>query len=299
MKSLSVPMVAHYAQRERTVANFWRVTRTDGEVFGFTDHDLPKIIDNVIYEAFSGFTASQLATNAMLSVDNMEVTGLLDSAGITDADLEAGLWDGAEFLIFEQNYVDLTMEPNILLTGTLGVVKREKGLFVGELRSLTAPLQKSVGDMVTPNCRYVLGDADCKVDLTPFTEINVPVSSVISRRVFVAAVFAAGSPPYPDDWFSWGVVTFTTGLNAGFSMDVKSYLADGTIELQLPFPYEIHGADNSPADEFTIVPGCNKQLKTGVDAYLGDCKMKYDNVINFGGESEVPLPNRSFRLPGG
>ena len=298
MKGLSVALKAHYALPERTIATYWKVTRTDGEIFGFTNHDQAAVISGVTYEAMSGFNASELATNAMLSVDNMEVTGLFDSSGITDADLEAGRWDNSAFEIFEANYTDFTMGRNILLTGTLGVVKREQGMFVGELRSLTAALQKNVGHIITPNCRYKLGDADCKVDLESFTEHNVPVSEVISRRVFVASVFASGSPPYPDGWFNWGVVTFTTGDNAGFSMDVKSYLADGTIELQLPFPYEIAGSDNSPADEFTISPGCNKLLKTGPGEYLGDCKMKFDNVVNFGGEPEVPLPNRSFRLPG-
>lgn len=294
MKILSSNLRAHYASAERTIATFWKVTRTDGTIFGFTDLDQPRDISGLRYEAFSGFTASQIVTNALLSVDNMEVDGLFDSSGITDADLEAGIWDNAEIEIFEANYADLTMGRNVLLTGWLGHVKHKQGLFVAELRSLTAPLQKNVGDMITPNCRYKLGDADCKVDLDAYTEHDVPVSSVVSRRIIVAAVFAAGSPPYPNDWFNWGVLTFTTGLNAGFSMDIKSYLSNGTIELQLPFPYAV-----SVADEFTISPGCNKKFKTNPNEYLGDCVIKFNNGINNGGEPEVPLPSRSFRLPGG
>lgn len=291
MKVLSSNLLAHYALPERTVATFWKVTRTDGTIFGFTDLDQPREISGIRYEAFSGFTASALATNATLSVDNMEVTGLFDSSGITDAELEAGIWDNAEIEIFEANYADLTMGRNVLLTGWLGQVKHEKGLFVAELRSLTSKLQKTVGDMITPNCRYKLGDADCKVDLTAYTFYDVPVTTVTSRRVIVAS--ALGSPTLPTDWFSWGVLTFTTGLNAGFSMDIKSYLSNGTIELQLPFPYAI-----SVADEFTISPGCNKKFKTGEGVYLGDCIVKFDNAINNGSEPEVPLPNKTFRVPG-
>lgn len=296
MKSFDLALDAHYEAPERTIATFWKVTLegSPAVVFGFTDHDKPRVIDGVLYEAMSGFTASQIITNAQLSVDNMEVDGLFDSSGITEADIEAGVWDNSEIEIFEANYEDLTMGRNVLLTGWLGQIKRKGGLFVAELRSLTSPLQKTVGDMITPNCRYRLGDADCKVDLAPLTEHDVPVTSVTSRRVFVATSLASASPSYPVDWFSWGVLTFTTGLNATYSMDVKSYAADGTIELQLPFPYAV-----AVGDEFSIEPGCNKQLKTGPTAYLGDCKVKFDNVINFGGEPEVPLPSRSFRLPGG
>lgn len=292
MKTFTLAETTDYAAPERTIAKCWNVVRTDGEVFGFTDHDQPIPIGGVIYEALSGFTASQLVTNAQLSVDNMELEGLFDSAGITDAELEAGIWDNAEIVIFEANYVTRTW-TNTLLTGWLGQVRRNKGLFVAELRSLTSTLQKTVGDMITPNCRYKLGDLNCKVDLDVLTEHDVPVTSVTSRRIFVASSLGSTSPNYATGWYSWGVVTFTTGLNAGFSMDIKSYTAGGTVELQLPFPYAI-----SVADEFSISPGCNKQHKTGPSEYLGDCGEKFDNVINNGSEPEVPLPSKTFRLPG-
>lgn len=292
MKVFTVQQAADYAAPERTIATFWRVTRTDGTIFGFTNHDVAKQIDGVIYEAFSGFTASELATNSTLSVDNMEVEGLFDSSGITDADLEAGLWDNAAIHIFEANYVALAW-TNTLLTGWLGQVRHNRGLFVAELRSLMSKVQKSVGDVITPTCRYKLGDLNCKVDLDAITEHDVPVSAVTSRLVIVSAVLASISPAYAADHFSWGVITFTTGANAGFSMDVKQYAADGTITLQLPFPYTV-----AVNDEFSISPGCNKLLKTGPGEYLGDCKVKFDNVVNFGGEPEVPLAARSFRIPG-
>lgn len=294
MKTLLSSALIDYAAPERTIAKCWNVVRTDGEMFGFTDHDQPITIGGVTYEALSGFTASQLVTNATLSVDNMELEGLFDSTGITDAELEAGVWDNAEIVIFEANYETRTW-TNILLTGWLGQFKRNGGLFVAELRSLTSPLQKTVGDMITPNCRYKLGDADCKVDLDAITEFDVPVTTVTTRRIFIAASLIGDTRQ-----FNWGVVTFTTGPNAGFSMDVKSFdPGTGTIELQLPFPYEVSGNDNSPADEFSIAPGCNKKSKTAVGVYDGDCITFYDNMINFGGEPEVPLPSKSFRLPGG
>lgn len=293
MKSLAPAALVDYAAPERTIAKCWNVVRTDGEIFGFTDHDQPLPIAGVTYEALSGFTASQLATNATLGVDNMDLEGLFDSAGITDADMEAGIWDNAEIVIFEANYVTRTW-TNTLLTGWLGEVRHRRGLFLAELRSLTSTLQKTVGDMITPNCRYKLGDLNCKVDLDVLTEHDVPVTSVTSRRVFVASSLAAVSPSYAANWFNWGVLTFTTGDNAGFSMDVKSYAADGTVELQLPLPYAI-----AVADEFSISPGCNKQFKTSDGVYEGDCIVKFDNGINNGSEPEVPLPSRSFRLPGG
>ncbi len=294
MKSLG-SLATLYASPERTICTCWKVTRVDTEVFGFTDHDQSVSVGGLNYEADSGFTASQIATNAMLSVDNMEVDGLFDSSGITDAALEAGIWDNAAIEIFEADYTDTTKPRNVLLTGWIGNIKRHKGLFVAELRSLTAPLQKTVGDMITPNCRYKLGDLNCKVDIDAITEHDVPVTEVIARRVFTAVSLIGDTRQ-----FNWGVVTFTTGLNATFSQDIKSFdPITGEIELQLPFPYEVSGIDSSPADEFSIKPGCNKQSKTAPGVYDGDCITFYDNMINNGSEPEVPLPSRSFRLPGG
>ncbi len=289
MKNLSASLAAHYALPERTIAAFWLVQRTDGVVFGFTDHDQPRVIDGVTYEAFSGFTGSQVATNSQLSVDNMEVTGLFDSSGLTDAQLEAGVWDNSEIEYFEANYMDLTMGRNPLMAGWLGHVKRNGGMFVAELRSLTSLVQKAVGDVLTPNCRYKLGDLNCKVDLAAITEYDVPVTSVTSRLVIIASSLIVDTRQ-----FNWGVLRFTTGLNAGFAQDIKSFnSATGAITLQLTFPYAV-----SVADEFTIEPGCNKLLKTAT-GYDGDCKTIYNNVINFGGEPEIPMASRSYRLPGG
>jgi uncharacterized phage protein (TIGR02218 family) len=137
-----------------------------------------------------------------------------------------------------------------------------------------------------------LGSPRCGVDLVPFTFTGEAVSSVTSRRIFVSAELAAESPALPDGWFDWGVLTFETGANAGFAQDVKSWLADGTITLQLAFPYEIQ-----VGDEFTIAPGCNKLFKAADGTYTGDCIVKFDNGVNFQGFPEVPSTNKTMQFP--
>lgn len=295
MKTLSAALLAHYAQSTTTICTIWKITRLDGEVFGFTDLDRDVSFDGMTYSARSGYTPSQLESKVDLSVDNMELIGLLDSAGITANDVEAGLWNGAAYEISEINYLDESMGRNLLSTGWIGQIRRGKqGLQVAELRGLASKLQMNVGRIVLPTCDAQLGDARCGVDLGPFTLVGIPVTTVESRLVIVATdLTTASSPPFAAGWFNWGVITFTTGANAGLAQDIKEYEADGTLTLQMAFPYTV-----AVGDEFTIRPGCNKLLKTGEDEYLGDCKVKFDNVVNFQGFAEVPLPSESVAFPG-
>src|SRR5574337_1440406 len=119
MKTRSAALAAHQAGGSTTLACCWKITRLDGQVFGFTSVDQDIVFAGVTYLAATGFTPSAMQSKADLSVANLEVTGMLDAASITEADLLAGRWDGAAVEIFEVNYRDLTMGRMILRTGTL------------------------------------------------------------------------------------------------------------------------------------------------------------------------------------
>lgn len=41
MKTIPTALQAHYASGGTTLATLWKITRADGIVFGFTDHDAP------------------------------------------------------------------------------------------------------------------------------------------------------------------------------------------------------------------------------------------------------------------
>lgn len=75
-------------------------------------------------------------------------------------------------------------------------------------------------------------------------------------------------------YFDHGKITFTSGLNSGLSMDIKSSLP-GQITLFLPMPNAVQ-----VGDAYTIVAGCDKSIET--------CKATFDNVVNFGGFPYLP-----------
>lgn len=63
---------------------------------GFTSHDEDLFFDGVNYEATTGFEPSVVDTTADMSVDNLDVEGMLSDDRITEDDIAAGLYDFAK-----------------------------------------------------------------------------------------------------------------------------------------------------------------------------------------------------------
>jgi hypothetical protein len=75
-------------------------------------------------------------------------------------------------------------------------------------------------------------------------------------------------------YFDNGVITFTSGLNTGLSMEVQSYVP-GQWTLELPMPY-------LPAigDTYSMHAGCDYSLET--------CRDRFSNLVNMRAEPYVP-----------
>ncbi len=87
---------AHLAGGATTLSRCFAVTRKDGVVLGFTDHDRDLVFDGISFRAESGMTAKAIQQGTGLSVDNSEAFGALKSDAIVEEDILAGRYDGAE-----------------------------------------------------------------------------------------------------------------------------------------------------------------------------------------------------------
>lgn len=283
MKTQSTALALHRAGGATTLAYCWKITRLDGVVFGFTSVDMDLIFAGQLYLAATGFTPSAMQQSADLSVPNLEVTGMLDSASITESDLLAGRWDGAAVEIFEVNYRDLSMGRMILRTGTIGNVSSGRVAFHAELRGLTQQLQQPVGSVYAAACDATFGDARCGINAIAL-QVAGTVSAVTSRRVFSTALGQVA------DYFGAGFILWNTGQNAGLKMEVRDFTGGGfALAQQMPF-------DISVGDTFTATPGCRHRRTE-------DCGAKWSNVVNFRGfpdlpQNDVVLGNAGSPVPG-
>jgi len=277
MKLLPPALQSHLASCTTTLAWCWRMVRNDGIRLGFTDHDRDLAFDGTIFEAATGFTASEIKDALGLSVDNLEVSSALKSNRINEDDLAAGLFDDAAVEIWRVNWAD-TDQRVLMRAGSLGEVRRSGVAFTAEVRGLAHYLQQPKGRLYQSGCDADLGDSRCGIDLSnPAFRGTGTVLSAPSPRLFTASglsTFAAG-------WFTRGLVTFTTGANVGRSQEVKRHTLAGTqatIELWQPMVHVV-----APDDTFAVTAGCDKQFAT--------CKAKFANAVNFRGFPHMPGPD--------
>lgn len=269
MKPLSTELQTHLQGEVLTLAHCWKITRRDATVLGFTSHDQDIVYDSVTYYSSPGFTPSDITSNAELAVDHLDVEAVLDSSFMTEADIMAGLYDFAQLEVFLLNYRDLTQGALNLRTGWIGEVTVGRGYFVAEVRGLMQSLSQHIGELYSPSCRAKLGDSRCQVNMSGYT-VTGTVTSVSNQRVF-----ADSSRSEASGYFDFGKITFTSGANAGLSMEVKEFLQGDAIRLMLPMPHAI-----TIGDTYSLQAGCDKTLST--------CASRFSNAVNFRGEPHVP-----------
>jgi uncharacterized phage protein (TIGR02218 family) len=266
-RTIPGPFVAHLQGVAHTDAWAVEFTRSDGQVYRWTAHDRDATIASELYVAQQGVDVSSLVSSEGLAVDNLEAT-ILPDADITKADILAGRWDGAQFQLIHYNTADPT-QYYIRLIGRLGVLQPKQGAFVVELRDLRQTLQQDATWVLQPTCRWRLGDSRCTVALGPLTFAG-SVDSVASARQFTDAGLVQAA-----DYFAEGELTWSTGLNSGIECKVRDFGSGGIVTLEQALVYAI-----TPGDTFSIIAGCRKRRE--------DCKTKFGNILNFGGEPDKP-----------
>lgn len=269
MKAISPELKAHYASGSTTIARCWRFECADGTTRLVTTASRDLLINGELYRSKDGVNPTAIQAQDNAAVPNSEVMGALSPDLVTETQILGAIWDAAKVVIFEVNYRDLSMGTLELQSGTIGDIKVGRIIFSGEVRGLAQALQQTVGDVYTKGCTARFGDARCKVN-TDALMVTGSITSVVDRRHFADA-----SRTEVPDYFGAGLITFTSGENAGYSLEIAQYL-DGAIEPVLPFPQNV-----AVGDTYEMIPGCRKRFQE-------DCKTKWSNVLNFRGFPYVP-----------
>ena len=274
MKTVPTALQAHLDTGATTLCWCWRLTRRDATVLGFTEHDQDLVCDGTTFGAASGFTASQIQQSLGLVIDSLEAAGALSDASISEADILAGRYDDATIELIRVNWSDPT-QYLIAFKGSLGQVKRQGAAFTAELRGLAHRLNQQIGRTYQRYCDANLGDSRCTINLA----LPAYVGTATMATGGVASLFqATGLSGFAAGWFSGGVMTFSTGLNAGLKFEIKTHTRTaGADYLSLwsktPFAAVI-------GDAAAVVAGCSKDFAT--------CKSKFANKDNFRGFPHIP-----------
>lgn len=274
MKQFSPQFAAHIAGGATTLCTCWRLQRTDGAMLGFTDHDQTISLAGLDYAPQTGFSSSEVAQKLGTASASTDLEGILDSAIITEADLELGRYRDAVVHTYWVNWRDPQINA-LMSQQTIGTITRQDGYFRAELRSAQSDLARQSGRFYQSVCGTLLGSAECGVNLAqPGFEASVSITQIVDR--FSLAV--SGAATFGPGWFSFGEANFIGGERQGLAYRIEADLDINGVRV-LRFAQTM-GEHTAIGDTLTIKAGCDRRFST--------CRQKFANQINFRGFPHIP-----------
>lgn len=279
---ISLPTAAqnHLQGDTLSIAFCIQISKTNGTFLRLTSHSESITVGGILYSADVGADSTAIKLTNNMAVGGGDLSTIIKSGFITEADIFSGHYNGAEYKIFMLDFTDPDSWQSTLSTGILGEMRIEGEEFTTELRSLAQKLNRIVGKYYQPGCRAQLFDTECSVNPASSNadgafSYSGTVASSLDKESFI------GSPTKAVDFFKYGRVIWLTGLNAGTVSEVKTSGAAGEVALGVPT-----GSSITAGDTYTIRIGCDKNFAT--------CKTKFSNHINFRGEPHVPGIEKAF-----
>jgi uncharacterized phage protein (TIGR02218 family) len=260
------------------------ITRLDGTIIAVTDFDQDFTYNSVTYLSTSGVAATATNQSHDLSVDSMELVSVISSL-VTEPDLIQGRYDQARVEIFIYDWLNQspvrTIFKGFLGGHTISYDKNGAQKFSIQAQSLDLRLQQKTNNIVTMLCPKVFGEIGpnkCNYDTTNVTGTGsiVYVEGNGRFNIDVASfTWPAGAPSGATgtNYFSFGKMTFTSGILSGITREIQFNSAT-EVSLASPFDYP-----PNIGDTFTMTPGCNKTK---------DSCMYYNNILNYRGFNELP-----------
>lgn len=285
-------LLTHLKSGMTTTCRCWAITRTDGQIYGFTDHDLELSFDGIVFKASTGLTAAAIEQATGLSIDNSEAMGAISDAAVREDDIEAGRFDGAEVRAWMVNWTNPD-ERALQFRGSIGELRRAGGAFHAELRGLTDLLNRPVGRVYQKPCTAVLGDKTCRFNMNaPGFWLEAEIAAVENG----ANLQLRGGSSISNAWFERGRLDVQTGSAAGLWGAVKQ--DQRTQDGRHVTLWSGIGGGLLVGDTVRLTAGCDKRMTT--------CRLKFNNLINFQGFPDLPgedwvmaVPKKSNRNKGG
>jgi uncharacterized phage protein (TIGR02218 family) len=161
----------------------------------------------------------------------------------------------------------------LLESGAIGEIRRMGKAFAAEIRSLAYRLDEERGRLFRLGCSADLGDGQCKIaiDSAAYRFDGVVASTDGRLSVGLSSSLASG-------FFAGGRLSFTSGANAGVSVEIRAQSLNATgsvLTLWRPMGLPIQSGDG-----VSLRAGCDKTLAT--------CRDRFNNTINFRGFPHMP-----------
>ncbi|CAA9498213.1 MAG: Gene Transfer Agent FAD/FMN-containing dehydrogenase [uncultured Sphingomonas sp.] len=257
-----------------TISFCWLLERRDGAGVALTTHDSDLRLADQYFEAAPGLRPAAIVRGSG-GEPTGEVSGALSSDALQAEDLWAGRWDGALSRMMAVDWHRPEQEPVNLAAGEIGDIVVEGTGFQADLLGPEDRLKATVCPTTSPECRAVLGDKQCRVNMAGRSLRGEVVSASANRLTLDRVV--------PDS-FAKGALRWLSGDNCGLRSVISS-CPDGSLLLR-----EVPRRPVRTGERVILYEGCDKRLET--------CRTRFANVLNFRGEPHLPGNDLLTRYPG-
>lgn len=282
MKTASAPLITLLnSSAQFLMADLFTLTLPSGTVLRYTSADLDITTGGNTYSARGPLIKrGKVRVVLGLEVDTLELKIMADSSHTLDgvpfvaAALSGGL-DGATVLLqraFLSTWQDAPTGTVVLFRGRVSDVSGSRTevrvIVKSELELLNIKLPRN---LYQASCLHTVYDANCAANKAART-----VGGIVTANNGTGQWLLSNLDSYGGSWFDQGVISFTSGPNAGLKRTVKAFTA-GNFWFALPLP-------NVPqvGNTFTVFPGCDKTMAS--------CSAKFDNLPRFRGFPFIPIP---------
>ena len=203
MKNISTQLAADIAAG--VVCTAMLVTRTDGTMLAYTDHDAPLAYGSEVYTPAPGLSGIKLTITNNAAVGTVQARAAWLPV-LQESDILSGLYDNAQIKIGAMSWKNPGYGILWLFSGMLGTVTSTADGFQAEAQSALWVLQRPLGVHITPTCRHTLGSTTdpqgvwgCQLDLTPYSYSGTitAMSNSMAWTVSIPGYGSAGTPNTP------------------------------------------------------------------------------------------------------
>lgn len=206
----------------------------------------------------------------------------------------SGYFDEAQLIlerVFMPTWFDTSAGTVILFSGRVGQAEGLREEIQIEVRSDLELLVETLfpRNVFQGGCMHTLFDSGCGLSKAAYTTAGTAAAASSATIINATLAQATG-------YFDLGIISFTSGANAGLSRSIRAYVSGspGTIALMRPLPV-------APAngDAFTITPGCDKVIAPSIpsihagDIRYGTCATKFNNIANARAMPFIPTPENA------
>jgi uncharacterized phage protein (TIGR02218 family) len=178
-----------------------------------------------------------------------------------------GAFDGATVLVQRVYRTDVTIDDYVmhLFKGRVAEAEPSSAQVVLQIESGLVALNIPVPKLpLQQGCANILYDTQCGLVKATYTVTATVTSGATTLSVPTNRTEA-------DDYFTLGVLTFTSGANDGISRAVRSYdNTGGTFVPDRALP-----AAPAVDDTFTVHPGCRRNLDDCINKFAADNTARY------------------------